>query len=146
LWELEINLSLGARSFQSRVKTAETKYFDLGQENIQLYHNLGYGTILIHPTTLTSILFNLHICRQVETTCLSQQTPISAINGFKLNLCVIRLSIFKVTLLEALISLRRKFTGTLSSGSSASGAKQQHYRQPSVGYLYHPVRFLWNSN
>lgn len=50
------------RSFQTRVKkvlmkTAETKYQDLSVENQQLYHNLGYGTSLLPPTTVTSIPF-----------------------------------------------------------------------------------------
>lgn len=49
----------GARTFQSRVKravmrTAETKFYDIGLENAQLYHNLGYGGLL-PPTTVTSI-------------------------------------------------------------------------------------------
>lgn len=50
----------GARSFQSRVtrvlmKKAETKFFDIGLEDQQLYHNLGWGTTLIPPTTITSL-------------------------------------------------------------------------------------------
>lgn len=45
-------------SFQNRVKkviqkTAETKYFDVGVENYQLYHNLGYGVVA--PTTVTAL-------------------------------------------------------------------------------------------
>lgn len=53
------------QSFQTRVKkviqkTAETKYFDYGVENQQLYHNLGFGLTGIPPTQVTSIplLFN----------------------------------------------------------------------------------------
>jgi len=37
------------------LKNAESKYFDIGQENIQLFHNLGYGTLITPPTTITSI-------------------------------------------------------------------------------------------
>lgn len=53
------------RTFQSRVKkviqrTAETKYHDIGVENQQLYHNLGFGLTGIPPTTVSAIplLFN----------------------------------------------------------------------------------------
>lgn len=50
----------GARSFQSRVnrvlmKKTETKFFDIGVQDNQLYHNLGWGTALIPPTVVTSI-------------------------------------------------------------------------------------------
>lgn len=42
--------SLPRRSFQSRVKrvllkTAETKYFDIADENVELYHNSGAGAL-----------------------------------------------------------------------------------------------------
>lgn len=48
------------QTFQSRVnrvlmKKAETKFFDIGVQDLQLYHNLGWGTSLIPPTTVTSI-------------------------------------------------------------------------------------------
>lgn len=48
------------RSLQTQVtrilnKKTETKYFDLGVENEQLYHNLGWGTSLIPPTVCSSI-------------------------------------------------------------------------------------------
>ena len=53
------------RTFQSRVKrviqkTAETKYYDIGVENQQLYHNLGFGLTGIPPTSVSAIplLFN----------------------------------------------------------------------------------------
>lgn len=53
------------RSFQSRVKrvlmkNSETKYYESGLDNMQLYHNLGFGTALLPPTTVSSIplLFN----------------------------------------------------------------------------------------
>lgn len=51
---------VGARSFQSRVnrvlmKKTETKFFDIGVQDQQLYHNLGWGTSLIPPTVVTSI-------------------------------------------------------------------------------------------
>lgn len=36
------------------MKTTETKYYDIGLENAQLYHNLGYGGLL-PPTTITSV-------------------------------------------------------------------------------------------
>ena len=47
------------RNFAAKVKkvimkTAETKYYDIGLENAQLYHNLGYGDLL-PPTTITSV-------------------------------------------------------------------------------------------
>lgn len=50
----------GVRKFQSRVKrallkTTETKYFDVAIENYQLYHNLGYGTLLVPPVNVSSI-------------------------------------------------------------------------------------------
>lgn len=43
------------------MKRAETKYYDRGVENVQLYHNLGRGAGVIPPTTVTSIpeLFNI---------------------------------------------------------------------------------------
>jgi len=37
------------------MKTAETKHFDIGLENHQLYHNLGSGVGAVPPTTVTSI-------------------------------------------------------------------------------------------
>jgi len=39
----------------------ETKYYDRGVENVQLYHNLGRGTLITVPTQVTSIpeLFNV---------------------------------------------------------------------------------------
>ncbi len=49
------------RSFKSRVtqvlmKKAETKYFDIGDENVQLYHNNGTNTVLSGgPGSLTTI-------------------------------------------------------------------------------------------
>jgi len=48
-----------APTFQSAVtqvlmKRAETKYFDIGVENVQLYHNLGETTLLA-PGSITSI-------------------------------------------------------------------------------------------
>lgn len=51
---------INRQSFQTRVnrvinKKTETKYFDLGVENNQLYHNLGWGTSLIPPTVCSSI-------------------------------------------------------------------------------------------
>jgi len=56
---------LGRRNFQSRVrkailKTAETKYFDIGVQDNQLYHNLGHGVGMVPPTTVESLpaLFN----------------------------------------------------------------------------------------
>lgn len=55
---------MGRASFQTRVKrvvmkAAETKYKDVGVENVQLYHNLG-ATTLLAPGNVTSIaaLFN----------------------------------------------------------------------------------------
>lgn len=54
------------QSFQKRVKrvilkTAETKYFDRGVEDVELFHNLGRGTLLLPPSVVTSIpqLFNV---------------------------------------------------------------------------------------
>lgn len=54
------------RSFRSRVgkvlmQKAETKYYDRGVEDVQLYHNLGRGAGPLAPTGVTSIpqLFNL---------------------------------------------------------------------------------------
>ena len=54
------------KTFRRRVnqvimRNVETKYFDRGVENVQLYHNLGRGTLVTAPTTVTSIpeLFNL---------------------------------------------------------------------------------------
>lgn len=49
----------GARNFKARVtqvlmKKTETKYFDIGIENVQLYHNLG-ETTLAAPGSITSI-------------------------------------------------------------------------------------------
>lgn len=50
----------GARSFQSRVKkavmkVAETKFFDIGIENVELYHNCG-EFITLFPGYVTSIV------------------------------------------------------------------------------------------
>lgn len=52
-------------TFRTKVKKAvmrnsETKYYDIGFENNQLFHNLGWGQIGVPPTTVTSIpsLFN----------------------------------------------------------------------------------------
>lgn len=52
----------GARSFQSRVKkalmkTAETKFYESGIENNQLWHNLGYGVPPIPPLNVSSLAF-----------------------------------------------------------------------------------------
>lgn len=47
--------TLRSRVTQILNKKTETKYFDIGIENQQLYHNLGYGTTLIPPTTLSSL-------------------------------------------------------------------------------------------
>jgi len=43
------------------MKTAETKYFDRGVENVELFHNLGRGTLIVPPTVVSSIpqLFNV---------------------------------------------------------------------------------------
>lgn len=43
------------------LKTVETKYYDRGVQNVQLYHNLGRGTLITAPTVVTSIpeLFNV---------------------------------------------------------------------------------------
>lgn len=54
------NRRAGARSFQTRVnrvlmKKTETKFFDIGVQDNQLYHNLGWGTTLIPPTVVSSI-------------------------------------------------------------------------------------------
>ncbi len=56
---------VGRRTFQSRVrkvimKTAETKYYDIGVQDNQLYHNLGHGVGLVPPTGVESLpaLFN----------------------------------------------------------------------------------------
>jgi hypothetical protein len=40
------------------LKTAETKYYDVGVENYQLWHNLGFGVVA--PTTVTALptIFN----------------------------------------------------------------------------------------
>jgi len=51
---------VGRRNFQSRVrkailKTAETKYFDIGVQDNQLYHNLGHGVGMVPPTTVESL-------------------------------------------------------------------------------------------
>lgn len=48
------------KSFAARVKKAllskaETKYFDIGLENNQLYHNLGFSASGLPPTTVSSI-------------------------------------------------------------------------------------------
>lgn len=50
----------GARSFQAKVrkavlKTAETKFFDIGIQNVQLYHNCG-EFITLFPGYVTSIV------------------------------------------------------------------------------------------
>lgn len=52
-------------TFKARVnrilnRKIETKYYDVASENNQLYHNLGWGTSLIPPTTVTSVsnMFN----------------------------------------------------------------------------------------
>lgn len=50
----------GARSFQAKVKkavlkTAETKFFDIGIENVELYHNCG-EFITLFPGYVTSIV------------------------------------------------------------------------------------------
>lgn len=57
------NRRLGNRSFQSRVtkvlmKTAETKFFDIGDENVQLWHN--NGTVAGPTNTMGSLqtIFN----------------------------------------------------------------------------------------
>jgi len=56
---------LGRRNFQSRVRkailrTAETKYYDIGVQDNQLYHNLGHGVGGIPPLGVESLpaLFN----------------------------------------------------------------------------------------
>jgi len=54
------NRRRGPRNFQSRVrkailKTAETKYFDIGVQDNQLYHNLGHGVGFVPPTTVESL-------------------------------------------------------------------------------------------
>lgn len=53
------------RSFQARVnkalmRKAETKYYDIAEENVQLYHNLGYSAVTPVVTATKSIptLFN----------------------------------------------------------------------------------------
>jgi len=48
------------RSFQSQVKDvlmrkAETKYYDIGVQDNQLYHNLGHGVGLVPPTGVESL-------------------------------------------------------------------------------------------
>jgi len=53
---------MGNRVFQSRVrsavlKTAETKYYDVADENVQLYHNNGTNSLPGNPAGL-STLFN----------------------------------------------------------------------------------------
>lgn len=50
----------GRQNFQSRVrkailKTAETKYYDIGVQDNQLYHNLGHGVGFVPPTTVESL-------------------------------------------------------------------------------------------
>lgn len=48
------------RTFRQRVvqvlnRKTETKYFDIGIQDQQLYHNLGYGTSLIPPTVVSAL-------------------------------------------------------------------------------------------
>lgn len=56
----KIRPSFAARVKKVLRKTAETKYYDIGVENQQLWHNLGFGPVGIPPTTVSSIplLFN----------------------------------------------------------------------------------------
>lgn len=50
------------RTLRSRVtkildRKTETKYYDIGAENLQLYHNLGQGVSGLPPTTVSSLPF-----------------------------------------------------------------------------------------
>ena len=44
-----------ARVNQVLMKKTETKWFEIGVENQQLYHNLGWGTTLLIPTTPSAV-------------------------------------------------------------------------------------------
>lgn len=64
-WKKRARGKLRRQSFQTRVKrvmmkAAETKYYDLGEENVNLYHNLGYSAALpvVGGTKSIPTLFN----------------------------------------------------------------------------------------
>lgn len=82
------------KSFQSRVgkvlmNKAETKYYDRGVEDVQLYHNLGRGT-LIAPSVVSSIpqFFNVWADIQQGTSRFQRIGDEIMPRGIKLNMWI----------------------------------------------------------
>lgn len=83
------------RTFQSRVnqvlmKKSETKYYDRGVEDVELFHNLGRGTLLLPPTVVTSIpqLFNVWADIAKGTDRFNRIGDVIIPRGIKLNMWI----------------------------------------------------------